>query len=303
MGKLNLGLALGGGGARGAAHIGVLQVLHDHGLKISALSGSSAGAVIGAMYAASGDPYWIEKRFYEFMDTAVFKALGTDRMLDDHNPDSVFSQFAKSIRDNVVIMVARNRAAIIKREKLKRCIEFLVPVKDFNDLQIPLKAVTADLNSGDTIIYESGDLIEAVTRSSSIPGFVPPFEEDDRLLVDGGISAPTPVTQLLDCTDFVIASDISKRVTKPLGRQDIIEISMRAEQVTTLYYNTELLKKADFVIRPQVMGLHWSRFDQFERLVQAGRVVAEAELEHLEQSIRSKGRLINRFRRWLKKYP
>lgn len=191
MGKLSIGLALGGGGARGAAHIGVLQVLHDNGIVIDRLAGSSAGAIIGAMYAARSDPYWIEKHFYRFMDSAAFKALGTERMSDDHDPDSVFSQFAKSIRDQVVIMMARNRQSIIRREKLLRCIDYLLPVQSFDKLEIPLMVVAADLNSGDPVVYKTGNLIEAVTQSSSIPGFVPPKSEDGQLLVDGGISAPT----------------------------------------------------------------------------------------------------------------
>ena len=74
---MKIGLALGGGGARGAAHIGVLQVLHDRGLRFDHIAGSSAGSTIGAMYAATQDPYWIEKHFYQFMDSDVFRALGT----------------------------------------------------------------------------------------------------------------------------------------------------------------------------------------------------------------------------------
>ncbi len=301
MGILKTGLALGGGGARGAAHIGILQVFHEHGLHVDTLSGSSAGAIIGAMYAAKRDPYWIEERFNEFLADPVFKTLGTERLADDHDPDSVFGQFAKSIRDQVVIMMARNRPAIIRREKLEKCIEFLLPVRGFDELELPLKAVTADLQTGRTVVYDSGNLIEAVTQSSSIPGFVPPLEKDDMLLVDGGISAPTPVNQLLGEADFIIASDISKRITQPLRKRDIIEISLRAEQVTSLQYNAALLQNADYVIRPEVLGLHWSRFDRFDELVKAGRQAAEAEIDNLLQAIKKRASWTWRLRNWWKK--
>ncbi len=297
---MKIGLALGGGGARGAAHIGVLQVLHDHGFRFDHLAGSSAGAVIGSMYALKQDPYWIEKRFYKFMSSPEFKALGTDRMTDEHDPDSAFSQFASSIRDQIIIMMARNRKSIIRREKLENCIKYLLTADSFSDLKIPIEIVAADLNTGNDVIYNSGDLIEAVTQSSSIPGFVPPLQKEDQLLVDGGIIAPTPVQHLRDKVDFVIASDISKRITRPIARMDIISISMRSEQVTTLGLNHHLLEGADFVIRPEVMGLHWSRFDNFEKLVQYGRQAGEEICDNLAQTIKTHRSIIFKMKHWLK---
>ncbi len=297
---MRIGLALGGGGARGAAHIGVLQVLQDHGLQFDHIAGSSAGATIGAMYAATRDAYWIEKHFYRFLDSDVFRALGTDRMSEDHDPDSVFSQFASSIRDQVVIMMARNRKSIIRREKLERCIKYLLPVPTFEELSIPLEVVSADLQTGQPVIYNSGDLVEAVTQSSSIPGFVPPLQKDDQLLVDGGIISPTPVDYLRRHVDFAIACDISKRIAEPLRKMDIISISMRSEQVTTLTLNQQLLSQADYVIRPEVLGLHWSRFDTFERLIQNGRETAEKIFEDLVQEIKRHKRWSYKLKRWLK---
>ncbi|MFH1851187.1 MAG: patatin-like phospholipase family protein [Candidatus Neomarinimicrobiota bacterium] len=300
MSGMKIGLALGGGGARGAAHIGVLQVLHDHGIALDHIAGSSAGAIIGAMYAGKRDPYWIEKRFYEFMETDLFHALGTDRLKDDHDPDSVFGQFAQSVRDQVVIIMARNRKSILRREKLERSIDYLLPVKTFAELELPLEVISADLQTGREYVYNSGDLVEAVTQSSSIPGFVPPLEKDGRLLVDGGICSPTPVDQLLGKTDFIIAVDISRRITKPLQKMDIIEISMRADQITALILNNKLLEKADVVIRPQVLGLHWSRFDHLEQLVQNGRVAGEAMLETLNREIRRHRSWSYKSKQWLK---
>ena len=297
---MKIGLALGGGGARGAAHIGVLQVLHDRGLRFDHIAGSSAGSTIGAMYAATQDPYWIEKHFYQFMDSDVFRALGTDRMSDDHDPDSVFSQFASSIRDQVVIIMARNRKSIIRREKLERCIEFLLPVPTFEELSIPLEVVSADLQTGRPVIYNSGDLIEAVTQSSSIPGFVPPSQKDDQLLVDGGILAPTPVNHLRRHVDFAVACDISKRITEPLQKMDIISISMRSEQVTTLALNQQILAQADYVIRPEVLGLHWARFDNFERMVQNGRETAGKICEDLIRELKRHKRWSYKLKQWLK---
>ena len=300
MSQFTVGLALGGGGARGAAHVGVLQVLHSAGIKIDHIAGSSAGATIGAMYAARRDPFWIEEHFQAFLKSAEFKALGTDRMSTDHDPDSVFSQFASSIRDQVVIMMARNRKSIIRRDKLEHCIDFLLPVKNFEDLLIPIEVVSADIQTGEPVIYNSGDLVEAVTQSSSIPGFVPPLIKDGQYLVDGGIVAPTPVNHLRDKVDFVIACDISKRITKPLGRMDIISISMRSEQVTTLTLNRKLLQSADYIIRPEVHGLHWSRFDQVDELIDSGRQAGEAILQELKTTLKEHQSWKYKLRNWIR---
>ena len=80
MAKFNIGIALGGGGARGIAHIGLLQVMSEHGITINRISGTSAGSLIGAMYASRPDPVWLEQRFREFLDSRAFKNLGTDRL-------------------------------------------------------------------------------------------------------------------------------------------------------------------------------------------------------------------------------
>ena len=131
-----LGLALGGGGARGAAHIGVLQELDKAEIKIDLIAGTSAGSIIGAMYAASNDPFWVESRFRKFMKSESFEGLRSGRMLDDRNPDSVLDQIAKKVKDHYIVMMGLNRESIVKKGPLRRAISFLVPVKNFDELKI-----------------------------------------------------------------------------------------------------------------------------------------------------------------------
>ena len=107
-----LGLALGGGGARGAAHIGVLQELNKAEIQIDLIAGTSAGSIIGAMYAASNDPFWVESRFKKFMKSDSFEGLRSGRILDDRNPDSVLDQIAKKVKDHYVVMMGLNRESI-----------------------------------------------------------------------------------------------------------------------------------------------------------------------------------------------
>lgn len=287
MSKLKIGLALGGGGARGAAHIGVLKVLHNNGIIPDVIGGTSAGAVIGAMYAATQDPDWIDKRFKEFMSSDVYTELGVERLQSDQNPDSVIGQVAKFVQNRVVIARALTRTSIIKKDRLVKAFDYLIPVKTFKELKIQLNVYATDLQSGETICYNSGDLIDAVTQSSSIPGFVEPTQNNDKLIVDAGVSAPLPVRELKEKVNFVIGVDISRGApTQPLKKVNIIEIITRAERITSQYYTNMLSNESDFLIRPDVLGLHWSEFNKYDILVENGMNAANEKIVELKETIK-----------------
>jgi NTE family protein len=302
MESFKIGLALGGGGARGTAHIGVLRVLQRAEIPVNVIAGSSAGAVIGAMYAATRDPIWIEQRFRDFLASRAFEQLGTRSLLDDRDPDSVFGQIAKFVQNQLVIVMALNRVSVVKRERLKRAIEFLLPVRSFDELKIPLYVYVTDLNTGRPIRYHSGDLVEAVVQSSSIPGYVSPAIQNGRLLMDGGVSTPIPVPGLKAETDFVIAVDISRGEPSALRRLNMLEIMTRSERITSLHLTAAMVRQADFVIRPDVMGLHWSQFEMFDQLLANGIAAAEQVLDSLKQELRRRQSWRYRWKQWLVRF-
>ncbi len=287
MSKLKIGLALGGGGARGAAHIGVLKVLHKNGIVPDVIGGTSAGAAIGAMYAATQDPDWMDNRFREFMSSEVYKELGVERLQSDQSPESVIGQVAKFVQNKLVVAIALTRSSIIKKERLKNAFDYLIPVKTFEELKIPLNVYATDLQFGETICYNSGDLIDAVTQSGSIPGFVEPTENNDKLIVDAGVSAPLPVRELEDKADFIIGVDISRGAPKkPIKKVNIVEIITRAERITSQYYTDMLSEKSDFLIRPDVLGLHWSEFNKYDILLENGITATTERIEELKKLIK-----------------
>ena len=285
MKKLSIGLALGGGGARGAAHIGVLQGLHDHRIVINTIGGTSIGAVIGAMYAATLDPYWVEKRFREFLDSDSYQQVGTSLLLNDRDPDSVIGQIAKFVQNRLVIAIALNRDSIIKRSRLEKAIEFLVPVQTFEELKIPLNIYATDLQNGERVCYKSGDLINAVAQSSSIPGYFQPTDSNSQLLVDGAVSVPIPVLEMKMIADFVIAINISRGTPEPMNKKSIIDIITRCDLITTLYLTDMMVNNADFIFKPDVLGLHWSEFDKFDVLLENGKKEAKQNIGRLEDRL------------------
>lgn len=294
-----LGLALGGGGARGAAHIGVLQELHQGGVKIDTIAGTSAGSVIGAMYAATRDPFWVENRFRDFIKSKPFSGLRSKRLAKGGDPDSVFDQIAKKVSDQYVMMMSLKRRSIIKKDPLLKAIKFLLPVSTFKELKVPLKVISTDLNSCEDRIDDSGDLIEAVVRSCSIPGFVEPSELNNEIIVDGGVGMPIPVPAIKKECVFTLAIDISRYQLKPMKKVNMMEIIKRADMVTSLRLKARLSEEADFVISPNTMGLHWSDFDQFETLIEKGKDAARISLDQLKTSINQKQTIFSKMKEWL----
>lgn len=297
--SLNIGLALGGGGARGAAHIGVLEILHENGIRFDHISGSSAGSVIGAMYAYKNDPKWIEDRFRKFISSSDFNAMGTQRIQADLYPDSALGQMVKFVRDRLVLVMSQQKSFIVKREKLEKAIQFLVPVKQFSDLSIPLYVTSTDLQSGELIIHEKGNLIDALVLSCSIPGYVEATQRGEQILVDGSVIDPIPVEVLRDKSDYVLAVSITKNSVPEMKKQNIYEIMVRSEMIKSQYLAKSKMEKADFVIHPDVGDLHWSRFDEFDTLLSNGRDAAIVSLNELKADLNRKNSIIYRWKQKL----
>ena len=188
MSKSYLGLALGGGGARGAAHIGAIQTLHSAGVRPDIIAGTSAGSTVGAMYAATLDPKWIEERFREFMGDDSFRQFNSGELLDGRNQETFLKKVTSKVKQHYMVILGLNKSFVASRKILEKAVDYLLPVDTFEELKIPLKIVATDINTGDDIVHEEGDVKEAIVRSSSIPGFFEPTHNDGRLLVDGKVS-------------------------------------------------------------------------------------------------------------------
>ena len=297
-GKNTIGIALGGGGARGTAHIGVLQILHNEGIRINQISGSSAGAVIGAMYAAKEDPLWIENRINKFVNSKMFKELGTDRMIPDRDPHSAISQIAKKVQDQFVFIMSMNKTFILKKDRLRSAFDFLLPVKTFEELKVPLQISATDIQTGEIQIYSSGNLLEAVVRSASIPGYIEPTHSENKIILDGSVGLPNPVSLISHLVDFTIAVDVKKTITPVLNNLNIYEILQRCELISYTKYLNQQLVEADLVVRPVTKNIHWSQFDQFPALISSGRTAMETLIPKLEKFLLDSKKWSKRINRW-----
>ena len=285
--NLKIGLALGGGGARGACHIGVLRVLEDNGIIPDVIAGTSAGSMIGAMYASELNAKIVEEKYMKHIQSENFKDLGFRYIPNSEKDDSIFSQIVKQIKNQYVLMVSSNRKSIIKNERLSKAANILFDADRFEDLKIPLFVSATDLITGNPIIYKTGNLVDAVVQSSTIPGFVEPTYQNNRMLVDGGISLPTPVTPLIGECDFIIAVNITRGVTNQPEPNNIFEILNRSRDVSIGQLNKYVLEKSNFVIKPEHNNLHWSAFDQSDEFLEVGRKAALDSIENLLDTLDS----------------
>jgi len=284
----NIGIALGGGGARGAAHIGVLQVLQEENIEIDIISGVSAGSVIGAMYAHKKDPAWIESRLRKALDKYPFRNKYGKYFRSSSSKKSFFLKTSGFIFNHIFNTLKLHKNSIIKKKHLEDVISFLVPSRTFQELKIPIKIGASDLNSGETVVYEDGDLITAIVQSCSIPGIIEPTIKGEKILVDGGVTSPIPVSMIKEDCMFTIAVDISQSQFSNLEKINMLELKGRADLITSNELKLNLSKKANFVIRPNTLGLHWSSFHKFESLILEGKNVTNSSIINLKNLLPKK---------------
>ena len=288
--KNKIGLVLGGGGARGLGHIGVLKALKKHSIPIHMVAGTSIGAVIGAMYAATLDPHWIENKFKEFIDSEAYKRIGLHRLVPTSQPNSsIFQTTATYMKNQIIINLANDRLGILKQERLSEIIEFLLPVKTFEELKIPFSCLAVDLNSGEDVVFNSGNLIEAIVASSAIPGYIPPIEKDGMLLTDGAVSCPVPVKTVRKMgADFRISVDVGLNHFEPLENPNLLQVLGRAEQITSTRLGEVKSEKADITIRPDTMNVFWAEFDKIDQLIKLGAEETEKQFWQIKDNLKKK---------------
>jgi len=251
--ELRLGLALGGGAARGFAHVGVIQVLEEAGLRPAYLVGTSAGSLVAALYASGKTPAELI-RVAESMQEAEI----TDWMLP-----------------------ILNRGAL-RGEALARYVNTQVGGRTLEQMRIPVGIVATDLGNGDAITFRRGNTGAAVRASSAVPGVFQPVRVADREYVDGGLVAPVPVRQTREMgANFVIAVDIS---SDPEGNPsgDTFQILMQTFAIMGKSINQLALKEADWVVKPALTGVKSADFSARMRSIEAGRAAMREALPGLK---------------------
>ena len=255
--KSRIGLALGGGGARGIAHLGVWQRLRELGVEFHCIAGTSIGAIAGAIIAA------------ERADAALKWCAESD-----------WKKLPKLFMETQLTSKALTRGT-----RVEELLAELVDAKAFDELSTQYAAVATDLNTGERVVMRDGDLLSAVRASMSIPGVFRPVERNGRILIDGQLVDPIPIAACRAMgADKVIAVDINPPDAvwsgKPFSKMNVFDILVG----TIAIFNREITRrelaehKPDLLIRPEVGNVLALDFRNASRLVEIGRQAVNADV-------------------------
>lgn len=246
-----IGLALGGGAARGFAHIGVIQVLEENGIKPDLVTGTSAGSLVAALYASG-------------------KSGGE------------LGALAAGMDEGAITDWSFPGRGLIRGEALARYVREQTGHKPIEQMKLPLGIVATDLDSGAPILFQRGDTGVAVRASSAVPAVFQPVKIGSREYVDGGLVSPVPVRFARQMgAELVIAVDISA-VPDGNATGDVMKMLLQTFAIMGRSINGFELKEADVVLKPALPGVSSADFTARKRAIQAGRDAATAALPALK---------------------
>ena len=248
-----VGLALGGGFARGLAHVGILKVLEEEGSPVNFIAGTSVGSVIGAAYCSG-----ISARELEEMAALVR-----------------FKDFARW---------TLSRYGIASNDRMARFLNKMLRCRTFEDLKIPLAVAATDFTSGEPVVFRSGPLVDAVRASCAYPGMFLPVNINGRLLVDGMLAHSVPTVPLREMgAQRVIAVYLSAHWVSPDGPRHIFDVIGQCFSIAQSKMSGLWEAAADVIVQPDVRGFSYDGFDRAPELIRAGEQAARAALPAIRQ--------------------
>jgi NTE family protein len=293
-----VGLVLSGGGARGLAHVGVIKVINREGISIDYMAGSSMGALIGGIYAQNPDPEMLDMRVRSFIKSPRFKKLGVNnfKKKSEKDPDDLLRQLAHRVKRQLVINFAANRLSVLKAERLQIAITSLLKNSMIEDCKVPFACVASDLHSGETVIFRSGPIRQAVEGSSAIPGFLPPVNYNGHTLIDGGVSNNFPIDVVKSMgAGFTIAVDASLNFDTNVRANNVIDLVIRSAQISVRHLDNHLKEHADLLIKPNIGDIHWSEFNRVDEIIEKGEKAAIEAVPEIKMLLKRKTGIFSRF--------
>ncbi len=281
-------LVLGGGGARGLAHVGVLKAIEKIDLVPSLIVGTSMGSVVGAMYSQLRSAEAVETRLRKFLEGDFFKRIGLDQFseTDTGSTRSVWDRFAAHLRQRYFFSKSALGSGTFAQTTLFQSMRMLLEDEDIRDTAIRFAAVASDLATGEEFIFTSGSIITAVVASSAIPGIIAPVEVGSHLLTDGKVTSTIPVPAARSLSnDPVIAVDVRRSLGGFENHRRGFEIVIRASDVTNSKLNDMHVRQADVILKPDVADIDWNEFGCIDRCILAGERAVEENLQSLTQKL------------------
>lgn len=269
---MKIGVALGGGGVRGLAHISVLEALDQLGLRPSVMAGTSMGAIIGALYASGISGQELKERVERHI------------ILKDDTWQDVIGKRANLLKWVNVFSADFSSKGILKTQGFFKYLFSEIQENRFEDLEIPLVVIAADYWTAEEVVFETGDLLPAVQASMAVPGVFAPVSIAGRVLVDGGVVNLVPYDRIMDRADLTIAvnvartrpqntAEIPNAIESVLGAFDIMQSAALAEKMK--------YRKPDIYVRPEIPDVRMLDVGKIEEVFTQTAQAVEEMKKHL----------------------
>jgi NTE family protein len=276
-GEPRIGLALGGGGAKGLAHILMLETLDELGIRPHLIAGSSIGAIIGALYAAG-------------LSGKEIRALIEQFFVDQSEAEQKLFALPKSVRWLDFIDPELGNGGLLDSSDFIAFIGEQLPKQQFRRLEIPLRVVTAELLTGKQVVIKSGPILPALQASMAVPGVFRPVDLDGRQLVDGGVANPLPYDLLVDACDVVVAIDVSGNRELEDG-ETLSSMGVLLHSFHTMSNNilAEKLRqqRPDIYIRPDIRNVRVLEFYKAQQVFEQAQPAQRQLLKALKKTLRT----------------
>ena len=294
MKRIPVTLALGGGGARGLAHIGVLAELERSCCQTQRIVGTSMGSLIGAMYAFEPDAAALQQRATKYLMSPEFLVKQQYLLQFEHGHESDeagktwYQHVTRMLHGSRLMVRAVRRPSFLPATMLNDVVNHLLPDADIADARIPLHIAAVDLHSGREAILREGSVRLAVRASASLPGIFPPVKWGNMLLSDLGVLVSLPAIAARRAgSDPVIIVDVGPKLRELNEELSSLQVLMRMIEVGEAMSREPLRRLADLLITPAVGEIPWYDFSQTVRLIELGREAAHQALSQFSPNVNS----------------
>lgn len=282
-----IGLVLSGGGAKGFAHIGVLKVLEEAGLKIDYIGGTSMGSVIGGLYASGYNASQID---------SIFKKTNFDELINDYIPRSSKNFYGKKNDELYAIVLPFSKFRVGIPEALSKGMynynllssltRNVRHVRDFNQLPTPFLCIGTNIETGEEVLLNKGNLVQAMMASAAFPSLFTPVEIDGNLLVDGGVVNNYPIKEVRNLgADIIIGVDVQDDLMKRKNLKNATRILVQITNLQSIEKMKSKIKDTDVYIKPDIRDYGVISFDKGEEIIRKGEEAAFAVYEKIKSLV------------------
>ena len=294
---MKVSLNLGGGAARGFAHIGAIRLFEEEKIPFDMIVGVSMGAVIGSIYASKPDSRYLKNVAVDFVHSKAFQdtLLGHfSEMMNSEKAKNIITKLGDAYKKGHLLSRVFLAPGLISKEEVDNFMFPSIPDIDIRDTEIPFACVAVNLYEGKKVIFEKGSLRETVIASSSLPMVLPPRIISEVPYVDGGVLDKVGIDTGYELgMDHIIAIDVSNEKLQKSMIKNSLDVLIRTEDIESVYRRKKQIKQATILIEPTLGHVHWADYSKYDTMIDAGY---EAAREHLDE-IRSKLKLTSPFKK------